>query len=51
MYDVLAARGERDRALASYRTALDLEPESAKDAEKLRSKIAELERTAHTSTR
>lgn len=48
--DVLAARGERDRALASYRTALDLEPES-KDVEKIRSKIAELERKAQTSAR
>lgn len=48
--DVLAARGERDRALQSYRKALDLEPES-KDVEKIRSKIAELEQKAQTSAR
>ena len=41
--DVLAARGNLDRALESYRTALDLEPE-AKDVDKIRSKIAELQR-------
>ena len=48
--DVLAARGDRDRALQSYRTALDLDPES-KDVEKIRSKIAELERKAQTTQR
>jgi predicted Zn-dependent protease len=41
--DVLAARGNLDRALQSYRIALDLDPES-KDVDKIRSKIAELER-------
>ena len=41
--DVLAKRGEAARALESYRTALTLELE-AKDEEKIRSKIAELER-------
>lgn len=48
--DVLAARGERDRALQSYRKALDLDPDS-KDVEKIRSKIAELERKAQTTAR
>jgi predicted Zn-dependent protease len=48
--DVLAARGDRQRALQSYRTALDLDPE-AKDVDKIRSKIAELERNAQTSER
>ncbi|HUR82175.1 MAG TPA: tetratricopeptide repeat protein [Thermoanaerobaculia bacterium] len=40
--DVLAKRGDMSRALASYRTALSLDPD-AKEQEKLRSKIAELE--------
>ena len=48
--DVLAARGNLDRALGSYRTALDLDPES-KDVDKIRGKIAELERKAQTSAR
>jgi predicted Zn-dependent protease len=48
--DVLAARGDRQRALQSYRTALDLDPE-AKDVDKIRSKIAELERKSQTSER
>lgn len=48
--DVLAKRGDRDRALQSYRTALDLDPES-KDVEKIRSKIAELERKSQTTER
>jgi predicted Zn-dependent protease len=48
--DVLAARGDRDRALESYRTAIAIDPES-KDVDKIRSKIAELERKAHTSAR
>jgi tetratricopeptide (TPR) repeat protein len=46
--DVLAARGDRERALQSYRTALDLDPES-KDVDKIRSKIAELERKQPTA--
>ncbi|HYI08713.1 MAG TPA: tetratricopeptide repeat protein [Thermoanaerobaculia bacterium] len=41
--DVLAKRGDMQRALQLYRTAVDLDPES-KDVEKLRSKIAEIER-------
>jgi predicted Zn-dependent protease len=41
--DVLAKRGDMERALKQYRTALSLDPE-AKDVDKLRSKIAELER-------
>ena len=48
--DVLAARGNRAKALESYRTALDLDPEG-KDVAKIRSKIAELERKAQTSAR
>jgi len=48
--DVLAARGDLDRALKVYRTALDLDPES-KDVDKIRNKIAELERKAQTSAR
>ncbi len=40
--DVLAKRGDMSRALAAYRTALSLDPD-AKEQEKLRSKIAELE--------
>ncbi len=46
--DVLAKRGDMQRALQSYRTAVDLDPES-KDVEKLRSKIAEIERSEQTS--
>lgn len=41
--DLFARRGDLDRALESYRKALTLEPEP-KEEEKLRSKIAELER-------
>jgi Flp pilus assembly protein TadD len=41
--DVVAKRGDTNRALSLYRTALNLEPES-KDETKLRSKIAELEK-------
>lgn len=41
--DVLAKRGDMQRALASYRTAVELDPES-KDTEKIRLKIAEIER-------
>ena len=48
--DVLAARGDLDRALRSYRAALDLDPES-KDVDKIRNKIAELERKAQTPPR
>ena len=42
--DVLAKRGDMQRALQSYRTAVELDPES-KEIEKIRSKIAEIERT------
>ena len=48
--DVVAMRGERERALQLYRTALDLEPDG-KDVDKIRLKIAELERKAQTSAR
>lgn len=48
--DVLARRGDMERALQLYRMALDLDPE-AKDVEKLRSKIAELEREAQAAQR
>lgn len=48
--DVLAKRGDMQRALELYRTAVDLDPES-KDAGKLRSKIAEIERGALQSQR
>ncbi|HEX6641201.1 MAG TPA: tetratricopeptide repeat protein [Thermoanaerobaculia bacterium] len=48
--DVLAKRGDMQRALQLYRTAVDLDPES-KDVDKLRSKIAEIERSALTSQR
>lgn len=48
--DVLAKRGDMQRALQVYRTAAKLDPES-KDAEKIRSKIAEIERGAQTSQR
>ncbi|HEY0140033.1 MAG TPA: tetratricopeptide repeat protein [Thermoanaerobaculia bacterium] len=48
--DVLAKRGDRERALQSYRTAITLDPES-KDVEKIRMKIAELERKSQTSER
>ena len=41
--DVLAKRGDANRALSLYRVALTLDPES-KDEAKLRSKIAELEK-------
>lgn len=45
--DVLAKRGDMQRALQLYRMAIDLDPES-KDIDKLRSKIAEIERTGST---
>lgn len=48
--DVLAKRGDVQRALQLYRQAADLDPDS-KDIEKLRSKIAELERGAQTTQR
>jgi len=41
--DVLARRGDANRALTMYRAALTLDPE-AKDLDKIRSKIAELEK-------
>ena len=41
--DVLARQGKRERALEIYRMALTLEPEP-KDEEKIRSKVADLER-------
>lgn len=41
--DVLVKRGDKQRALQSYRTALSLEPEG-KEGEKLRLKIAEIEK-------
>jgi predicted Zn-dependent protease len=43
--DVLAKRGQPQRALAVYRSALALEPTPDEEA-KIRSKIAELERTS-----
>jgi tetratricopeptide (TPR) repeat protein len=50
--DVLAKRGDYVRALSLYRVALGLDPES-KDEDKIRSKIAEVEKqtTAQTSQR
>jgi len=48
--DVLAKRGNTERALQLYRTALTLDPE-AKEIDKLRSKIAEIERKSHPTER
>ena len=48
--DVLAKRGKNERALEVYRTALTLDPDS-KEVDKLRSKIAEIERKSQTSQR
>ena len=48
--DVLAKRGNTERALQSYRTALTLDPQG-KEVEKLRSKIAEIERSGQTTQR
>jgi predicted Zn-dependent protease len=48
--DVLVKRGDKERALRSYRTALSLDPE-AKEVDKLRSKIAEIEAKDPTSRR
>jgi tetratricopeptide (TPR) repeat protein len=47
--DVLAKRGDTNRALSLYRVALTLDPES-KDEAKLRSKIAELEKLQQAGT-
>lgn len=40
--DVVAVRGQKDRAVELYRLAIELDPES-KDIQKLRAKISELE--------
>jgi tetratricopeptide (TPR) repeat protein len=48
--DVLAKRGDMQGALKRYRIAVELDPES-KDVDKLRSKIAEIERGKLTSER
>jgi tetratricopeptide (TPR) repeat protein len=48
--DVLARQGNTERALEIYRIALELDPE-AKDAEKLRLKIAEIEAKGQSSRR
>ena len=48
--DVLAKRGDMNRALEVYRTAVNIDPQS-KDAEKIRMKIAEIERKTQTSER
>src|SRR5687768_10705927 len=48
--DLFAKRGNTERALELYRTALSLDPES-KDVAKLRTKIAEIERRGQTSQR
>jgi tetratricopeptide (TPR) repeat protein len=48
--DVLVKRGDKERALRSYRMALSLDPE-AKEVDKLRSKIAEIEAKDPTSRR
>lgn len=40
--DVLAKRGDMERALKAYRTAISLDPD-AKEVDKIRSKIAEIE--------
>jgi len=47
--DVLAKRGNTAKALQLYRTALTLDPE-AKEVDKLRSKIAEIERQSTRAT-
>jgi predicted Zn-dependent protease len=46
--DVLAKRGDMQRALKSYRTAVELDPDS-KDIDKIRGKIAEIERKGPSS--
>jgi predicted Zn-dependent protease len=48
--DVLVKRGDTSRALASYRTALSLDPD-AQEVDKLRSKIAEIEKKDPSSRR
>ena len=48
--DVLAKRGNTEKALQSYKTALTLDPE-AKEVAKLRSKIAEIERKTQATER
>ena len=48
--DVQAKRGNKKKALESYRTALNLGPD-AKEIDKLRSKIAEIERQTQTTQR
>lgn len=48
--DVLAKRGDMSRALQAYRTAITLDPD-AKEAEKIRSKIAEIERRSVPANR
>jgi predicted Zn-dependent protease len=48
--DVLAKRGNTERALQVYKTALTLDPE-AKEVDQLRSKIAEIERKSHPTER
>jgi predicted Zn-dependent protease len=46
--DVLVKRGDMQRALKSYRTAVELDPQS-KDIDKIRNKIAEIERRGPAS--
>jgi tetratricopeptide (TPR) repeat protein len=48
--DVLVKRGDMRGALEVYRTAVDLDPES-KDIDKIRSKIAEIERKGSSTQR
>ncbi|HEX2833028.1 MAG TPA: tetratricopeptide repeat protein [Thermoanaerobaculia bacterium] len=48
--DVLAKRGDMARALQVYKTAIGLDPEQD-ELEKLRTKIAEIERSGQTSQR
>lgn len=48
--DVLAKRGNNAKALESYKTALNLDPE-AKEVDSLRSKIAEIERKSRATER
>jgi hypothetical protein len=47
---VLVKRGNTERALQVYKTALTLDPE-AKEIDQLRSKIAEIERKSHSTER
>jgi predicted Zn-dependent protease len=48
--DVLAKRGDKERALSSYRTALSLDPD-AKEGEQIRLKIAEIEKKDSSARR